>query len=176
VKLLLNKKSKAFGLVEVLIAIAISGVIMLAVVNVAARGLRLVRENEIRDTASAVMLRSLEIARSPVDFNFNEIVPETGRTSFTVNYEEGAVTLSEESFGDPNGITDCESGSRYQVDLADNLLICNQVIISLSNSRQIDSTTRELTYQVESVVVYDFIGQDVQDSLISYRTEIVDDN
>jgi prepilin-type N-terminal cleavage/methylation domain-containing protein len=163
-------KRKAFGLIEVLIAIAISGVIMLGSVIVSTNALRLVKQNELRDSASGVLLRSLELARSPIDFSLRGIQGQarTGYYSLQIN-SDGKYQLTSSLIQDE--ISSCDANSSYRVVQRNpDTLICNQVIVS--NITPSADAAVFTNFEIKSIVVYSYLGQQYSDELISYRKEL----
>lgn len=155
---------KAFGLVEVLISIAISAVVLLGALSVSARAYIVVRENEVRDNTSNILLRSLEVARSPLDLGLNSL---TGRQTFRLNDTGSGFEL--QSTGSDAPINSCTSQSNYLVVTPDPALqICNQIIIT-----PLTPTATKRSYEVKSIAVYDFAGRTSEpEELTTYRTEI----
>lgn len=168
------------GLVEVLVAIGITGVILFGVVNVAAGAYRLLLRSEMLDISGGVLVRSLELVRTPANFSFNDIVGRTaGDFAFKldVGVDEASLTPITAS-GAITEINSCDSTSQFILrgeDLGltgalDNLVICNQIIV---RSFPRDDTTGTRDFRVESVVVYEFDGEVFKEKLISNRREFV---
>lgn len=178
-----RKKLKAFGLVEVLVAIAISGVLMMGAVNVAANSLRTVKENESKDAASGILLRSLEITRSPVSFNLNSKVIAAGDNYFKLaNFVDATRNGNTNGFdliaiNDTQKIADCTTESEYLVDtLGSGLQICNQIIVADRTPAGGGTSSADpviKTFEVKSVVVYKYLNRVYIDELNSYRSELV---
>lgn len=183
-----RKKLFAFGLIEVIVAIAISGIVLTGAVAVATRSIQLVRRGEMEDLSNGILVRSLEISRSPVDFDLNkELGKGAGPLYFTLTEGEGGKLVLERSLGAQFAIEDCSANSEYKVDLAafdkqgtyidedfrEGYIICNQVEIT-----EVSSNNQNLrrTFQVRSIVVYDVFNETYKRELISYRTEIIDED
>ncbi len=172
-------KFKALGLVEVLIAIAVTGILMTASITVATRALMLIRGNELVDLASSILVRSLEISRSPANFNFSDQVNQGSSANFKLSSDP--TTQQYSLMPAPNGpeITDCTSstqanylveiGLRGSNELAANV-ICNQIVIT---DVTVSANTASRVFQVKSVVVYEYLGNISKQELISYSTEFI---
>jgi prepilin-type N-terminal cleavage/methylation domain-containing protein len=179
-------KTKAFGLLEVLISIAISAIVMVGAVAVSSKSIKLVRQNELQDLSNGILLRSLEVARSPVNFDLNSQISGSAPAYFVLvkefDPESGEDRLALQKVSGGSGeINKCQSGE-YRVDIldlsedlgfvdddfAEAYTICNQIEIEEKSK---DSIRR--TFQIRSILVYNLFGQDVKKELISERTEII---
>lgn len=186
IKQMRQVRRKAFGLLEVLIAIAISALVMLGAVAVSARSIRIVRQNELQDLSNGVLLMSLEIARSPARFDLNSQITGTGKNYFVLarvrNIDEQEERMTLQRITTATGeIDECTDGP-YKVDLldvsqdldfvdsdfAEAYTICNQ--IEIEEKRRIGSRR---TFQIRSILVYKLFDEDIKKELISERTEIV---
>lgn len=182
-----NRTQNAFGLLEVVISIAISGVILLGSMNVALKGLQVVRLNEIKDIANGILLRSLEFARSPSsDLNLTELIQNGANTySFAINANPLSTDPKKQassdllklisSANDPK-ITTCgdPSTADYLVAVGnknDNapFQICNQIQIKKLTA---PATALQNDFSIVSTVIYVYNNQQVSDSLVSYRSEL----
>jgi prepilin-type N-terminal cleavage/methylation domain-containing protein len=182
---------KAFGLLEVLIAIAISSIVLLGAMVVATKSIRFVRTNELQDLSNGVLIKSLEVSRSPVDFDLDSLLgASSGPNYYTLSnqdVDDGQGNTVErlrltEQVGEFNEITECDTNSVYRVDLLEDqdveqfadvnfrnaYQICNQIVIS-----EVRTDNVRRVFEIKSIVVYRLFEEDVRSELISYRTEIV---
>ncbi|KXK26583.1 MAG: hypothetical protein TR69_WS6001000589 [candidate division WS6 bacterium OLB20] len=147
---------KAFGLVEIIIAIAIFGTAMIATVAIAISSLRTVQDNELADTANSVMIGSMEYMKSPAvvplltnlptgqrDFAFRvtgEVNPSncTGSTGCQLQIVQ---TTSR------TPITTCDSNSEFRVRLSElpNFIMCNQILVNQTDPG---------VFELRSIVVF----------------------
>lgn len=166
-----RRKTKAFGLLEVVVAIAISGITMIGLVSVSLNALRSIQRNELIDTGSGVMIRSLEIAKSPAEFSINELLSGASAASFVLDLDTSTNEFNLVPVGDPSSeIRTCQPGSEFQV--TDQLQVqignlCNQVIIS----RQSALGDFVQTYEVKSIIAVAFDGDVYQDEIVSYASQ-----
>lgn len=175
----LKKKRGAFGLIEVLIAIAVSGVVMLGAVQVSARTLKQIKENELRDTASGVLLQSLEIARSPVDFRLTKLLGPSSQRKFRLGNIIGDTTQSlnliETNYqGD---VTTCSESAEIRLTTEDpNFIICNLITVNDVTTATDKAKGIKRVFEIKSDTAY-FLGtQQFVDQLITYRTEIISES
>lgn len=147
----MKKKSiKAFGLAEILIALAIFGVVMIAAIALNVRSLSTIKDNELSDLANSVMVRSVEYSKTP---DFSLLVEQTQgvtKTAFAItgdlsNVNTSTLTLVQRT--DVQKITTCDASSQFKVQISNtpNFDLCNQIIVEdVGNGN----------YSVTSVVVY----------------------
>jgi len=191
-----SQTKKAFGLIEVLIAIAISGVVMLGAVSLSAEATKKLKQDEIADLASSVLIRSLEITRSPLACdNLGPLMTGSTDQFFTLNSDSLVTKVCNgQSTQEPYGliaatdnigtISTCTGGGSYAVKSLANVNICNQIEVEAcgsnpgSNDIRIKCPTNaatdktHITYAIISNVVYNIYGKDYYTNLISYRTEL----
>ncbi len=172
-KEILIKRKKSFGLVEVLIAIAISGILMLGAVSVTAKGWRMVKKAELQDASSAILIRALELSRSPVStIEISKLMANSSEKYFNLKLDdEKKFVLKEAVAGD---INKCSQNSAYIVDLykESNFIICNQIKVKKIEEEELIENEVQYTYEIKSKVVYEFAGQFESDELLTYRKEI----
>lgn len=180
------KKKSGFGLIEVLVTIAISSILILGAMSVAARSLRTVRSFELRDTASGILLRSQELARSPLDIQLRDIVaqtksgadPQVGESfDFVLEVSpDQEQTFALQNTNPPSTqslkIEDCSESSAFQLEVVTGVSICNQIIVSVE---EITTTqeSKEYLFKITSVIAYEFDNTVVTDELVSFRREFV---
>lgn len=171
------KKKTAASLVEVLVVLAIIAVSMVFVAEMNVRALLIIRDNEIADTANGLLIKVLELAKSPtdvpaVDINGSPVSVFEGLYSVdnvaTVN-SEAAVLIKQAVTGE--GITTCTPDSAYWVDLSDYAAevpsgeICMQVMVS-EVAREISEQT---VFLLEVKTVYNLSDGTYSNSLTGYR-------
>jgi prepilin-type N-terminal cleavage/methylation domain-containing protein len=170
-----KKLLKAFGLVEVLIAIAVSGVVMVGAVQVSAKTLRQIKENELRDSANGVLLQSLEIARSPVEFRVLDLLGTANEKKFRLGTKAGSsasLTLIETSYA--GNMSTCSETAEIRVTTADpNFVLCNLITIKDVTAASDKQLGLKRTFEVHSQITYMLSNKTFTDELYTYRTEIV---
>jgi prepilin-type N-terminal cleavage/methylation domain-containing protein len=164
-------KRRAFGLIEVLVAMAISAMVLLGAIAVSAKSLQVVKQNELKDMSSGILLRSLEISRSPAEFNLSEKQGSARQRYYTVSLDENGNYDLIVVAG--LGIMDnCNENSEFRVDLPDeDVLICNQVEVT-DITKPADAKIFR-NFEIRSIVIYKFLNDNLTDELISYRSEVV---
>lgn len=181
-----KSKKRAFGLIEVLVTIAISSILILGAISVAARSLKTVRGFELRDTTSGVLLRSQELARSPVDIQLRNIVSEAksgaepsqgDSLSFVLEIapsQDIGFELVENQFPATQSgkIENCNSGSSYELEVSENYFICNQILVDVEEVVTTPDST-EYMFRITSVIAYEFDNQIITDELVNFRREFV---
>lgn len=147
---------KAFGMVEILVAIAVFGTAIVSATAFTIKSLRIIKDNELRDQATAIMVRTLEYTKSDA-ITTNEVGDPGSNTVryFAVkgdpaNPADGALKLEEQIPGSPLDSASCaNSNSVYFVNVnatvEANFLLCNQIILT---------GTIGDNYEVSSRVVY----------------------
>ncbi|MFW5702460.1 MAG: type II secretion system protein [Candidatus Dojkabacteria bacterium] len=181
----LSKKTNAFGLLEVLIAIAISAVVMVGALVISSKSIQSVRENELRDLSSSVLVRSLEVARSPLNYNFSELLGDRqAPVAFALDQDAAGSLVLQEQVGDATPIAN-NCPDRYRVNFLERddldtfvtpefaaaYELCNQVIITPLPQQGV---TR--SFEVRSIVTYNIFGDYLTEELITYREEIINEN
>jgi len=150
-----NSKKKAFGLVEIIVALAIFGTAMIATIAIAIGSLRTVQDNELADTANSVMIGSMEYMKSPAVVPVLNGLP-SGQREFAFRVEGDVDPAS--CFGSEcnlnivrtntvSEITECDEGSEYRVRLEElpNFLMCNQILVTQE---------RPGVFELRSIVVF----------------------
>ncbi len=167
-----TKSCKAFGLVEVLVAMAISSILMIASVHVSLQSVKVVQKNELKDQSSDILISSLEISRSPVDFDINSLLGNAQEGYFKLerDIQTNEINIVEANQTFQGELNSCDESSEYLVNLPDEnaLPMCNQVIIEEYSKEGI-----RRTFKVKSIVVYEYLAEVFIDELISYRTELI---
>lgn len=164
---------------------AISGIVLTGAVVVATRSIQLVRRSEMEDLANGLLVRSLEISRSPVDFDLDrQLGDNAGPMYFTLTEDNSGKLVLTKASGGQIDLQECSASSEYKVNLAnfdrsgqyidnefrEGYIICNQ--IEITEIRK-DSNSLRRTFQVRAIVVYDVFNETFRRELISYRTEII---
>jgi prepilin-type N-terminal cleavage/methylation domain-containing protein len=162
----------AFGLIEVLVAMAISSILMIASVHVSLQSVKVVQKNELKDQSSDILISSLEISRSPVDFDIDSLLGKAQEGYFRLDrdIQSNEINIVEANQAFQGELNSCDESSEYLVSLPneDALPMCNQIIIEEYSQEGI-----KRTFRVKSVVVYEYLSDVFIDELISYRTELI---
>lgn len=148
----MNKNFKASGLIEMMIAMSIFAVAIVAITSLNARNYRQIKANEITDFSNKLMVSSLEYLKSPTtssDEGVQDIIENalnqsnTGYACFkliekvnSIDYSLSSVLQSDCNINiriDKNG---CTANSVYKVSINSTinpnlagLNICNQIIV-----------------------------------------------
>lgn len=168
---MLHRPSKnAFGLLEVLIVLAIAATTMIAATQIALNGYRAIKVNEILDYANGLMLQALEIAKSPTDV---EVVGVSQPPNFNASYRlsanaSGKSVMSVVSTNIVNITpTDCSTSSPYFVNVnvpnVNEPLVCLQLVVTQRTNFGV------IYYEIRSRMVYNLDGQANTQELIGYR-------
>lgn len=146
-------------MVEILVAIAVFGTAIVSATAFTIKSLRIVKDNELRDQATGIMVRTLEYVKSDA-INSDVIGVPAGQTNtryFAIegdpaNPNSGVLKLDEKigASATPLSEANCQdSNSVYYVDVNatkdTSFLLCNQIILT---------GTVGNNYQVTSTVVY----------------------
>lgn len=135
-------KLSALGLVEVLVVLAIVGTTMVAAMQLATNSFVSIRDNQITDVATGILIQGLEIAKSPQDVRltneFGGVLDVEG--SYWVNLTANPPVLWQESRSITDVITGCEKDSTYFMEINENVLgvtpqVCLQIIIEEGDNR-----------------------------------------
>ncbi|MEI7578763.1 MAG: hypothetical protein WCJ58_01840 [bacterium] len=82
-----NNSIKAFGLVEVLLGLAIFGTAIIMATSITVRSLRIVKDNEIADNANAFMVKTLEYSKSlALTENNSKFTLNSTTTNYFITY------------------------------------------------------------------------------------------
>ncbi|MBL8014840.1 MAG: prepilin-type N-terminal cleavage/methylation domain-containing protein [Candidatus Doudnabacteria bacterium] len=163
---------KAFGLLEVLIVLAIAATTMLAATQIALDGFRSIKLNEVLDYANGLMLQALEIAKSPTDV---EIVAGTQPTNFEASYRlttnsAGKAVMSVVTTSTtPLTVANCSTSSPYFVDA--NIPNITDPIICLQLTVTQRTNFGQVYYEIRSRLVYNLNGSQNERQIIGYRRD-----
>lgn len=165
---MLNNKLKAFGLLEVLVALAVFGTTMIVALALTVRSLKIVKENEQADQAAAFMVSSLEYAKAPIAVPSDLSV---GTYRIELVNEQISQLIRESSILEET--TDCRT-SPYVLDIdteeAD-FIFCNMIIVE-----NINPLDRNSNLLITSRIVYDYTDVSVMRELKSFRLFPVEDD
>lgn len=166
-----HSNKKAFGLVEIIVAIAIFGTAMIATIALAIGSLRTVQDNELADTANSVMIGTMEYMKSPAVVPILVNLP-TGQREFAFRVEgdidpancirqDCNLTLVQTT--NRSEITACDESSEYRVNLQElpNFVMCNQILVTQQSPG---------VFEMRSIVIF-FSSKEGQQrtELIGYR-------
>lgn len=165
-----SRKGAAFGLVEVIVALAIAVVLMTGSVQASLKATQQIKKNETQDEASGIMLRSLELSRSAVKYNLGQIQGGVTVRYYRLEYNsQGTLVLQVAS--NQSRITSCPPpparASEFVVSNTGGVHVCNQIEITRLNDRG----SQVGDYQIRSIVIYQYLNEVFTQDLISYRTE-----
>lgn len=162
-----NQQSRnAFGLVEIIVAIAIFATAMIATVSLAIGSLRTVKDNELADTANAVMVGSMEYMKSPAAVPvLNQLTAGRREFAFSVSSEidtENPNLTTLRQMDQADVINTCSDSSEYRVVLRDfpDFLVCNQILLQQAAGN---------SFEIRSIVYYQTSKGISRNELIGYR-------
>ena len=164
-------KIRGFGLMEVLIVLAIVAATMVAAMQVSIQSLRVIKQNEIGDYANSVMVKALEVAKSPSDVQVSGTAQITNfQGSYQLQTQVGSPSVLWKVSDSvvPMTANNCSNTSPYYTDISavsniGNPVVCLQLII-----RNISGLTGN-AYEITSYLIYDIQDQQVERSIIGYR-------
>ncbi len=166
----MQKKKKATSLAEVLIILAIISTTVIASTTLVVKALATIKNNEIEDTANGVMVKALEIAKSPADIYVSDtslVNTVNGQVYFfSIQNQNNQYTLRRES----STANSCDSQSPYITDLtqgsqAQNINVC--LVIEITPQNTLDQSI----YAITSKIVYQLEGETIINSVTGYRKD-----
>jgi hypothetical protein len=148
----------AFGLVEVLIGLAITGGVLISITSIAVSAAQMVKNNEIGDFANNLMLVGVEYFKAPAQDSskppgsFLSTINNNAPTKIfkiqTIDLSRGidSVSLATVSVIDVNPLSDCSIGNNFRVTIADTkYIVCNKIVVEKEGSGFI--ITSYITYR-----------------------------
>jgi len=143
----IKQKLQAFGLVEALIGIAIFGTLIVTATSVTIRSLGIVKDNEIADFATGLMIDSLEFAKYDA-----KTISLGGSTNkyYSVKGNMNDDLLEYDDIVHTEKITedDCKLNTyQEQIKNDNNTPICNQIIIEKPNDSNHQFVTSRVIYK-----------------------------
>lgn len=177
----IKKRLKATSLVEVLVVLAVISLTIVFSVSLVAKARVVVKNNEIQDQANGLMIKALEIFKSPSDIF---IPAEAGLTNTAASYSfsfdknssvvnpdvpavepnSGGTTLLYQQSDGPITICDANTNPVYRLDRF-SFPFCEQILISPKQ----DVLVNQTYYEIIVNVVYELNNKQVQDSIKTYR-------
>ncbi len=165
---------KGYGLVEALIAMLIISTTMISAFSMIARSFITVKEDEVRDRASYVMLRALEFGNAydqlalPSEVN-NELSSANANPFFKCYSFDGQLSPDDSNITDNlqykgdncTPITSCDTSNPYYTPF-EGMFICNQIIFTTQNLEGVEMTDK---IRITSIGAY-VVGTKVETSRI----------
>lgn len=169
---------KAFGLVEVLIALVFVASSMIVALNTVSRALKISKDNEIKDKAMGVMLSGLEYgnAEKQLGLPIDDVANFIGTKCFKLNaanidgktgetLKSGSAVLDEEVCGNEIDTPPiCPENYKINVPGMD---ICNQIIISSTNITGTGEMADKI--RITSIVTYYIDGEIMTEKAHAFR-------
>jgi hypothetical protein len=162
-----KKNEKAFGLVEVLIGLAIFGTAIIAATSLTVKSLRIVKDNELADTANGIMIKTLELAKYPeTDTKFPGLSDDGSKKIYylTGNIDDfnqlnfdNLTFIKKTSELNTDGIpsTDCisQTGNQIKVNFEgiSGLIVCNQIVFERLDSGNYEVSSRVIFQTAKEV-------------------------
>lgn len=175
------KIKKAFGLIEVLIALIFVASTMILSIQIVAKGLKASKDNEIRDNATGIMLRALEYNQIDLPDAVRDADFSSGILGVSKCYKLDKVSPDSDEvilkyIASPcdgtKEMVDCGgSYNNYRLDNTPGLDICNQVIFTNLKANAVEPThiISDDKIRITSRVVYIIDGQEIIESVDTYR-------
>ena len=171
----LRQNKKAFGLVEVLIALVFVASSMIVALNTVSKALKISKDNEIKDKATGVLLSGLEYGNAdnklniPFDretssdnecykLNAANVDGNTGQSLKSASVLSHVTSSCEE-------IDSCSESSFYKVNIP-GMDICSQIIFTKTN---LDGSPMQDKIRVTSIIAYYLNGEILTEKLHSFR-------
>lgn len=161
---------KGIGLVEVLVVLALVATTMVAAAQLSVNALRSIKNNEVKDYATGLLVQALEVAKSPDDIN---IYTTSALASYNGTYslERGPTgTGYVLSYSSPSTtqISSCASDSIYAIDISAQFnvpvpKVCLQVVITANQGLAGNY------YQISATTIYTLEGETIRETVIGYR-------
>lgn len=165
-----NHRIKAASLVEVLVVLAIVATTMVAATQITVQAMISIKNNEIVDTATGVMVQAMEIAKSP------DSVKVRSAAGLVTNFK-GSYYLATDATGSAlwkvtdllTPINTCDAASQYfvRIDVGDRVppKVCLQLIIE---PQVISGTT---VFAIQANLVYELTGKVESLSINGFRRD-----
>lgn len=164
------KKKRATSLAEVMIILAIISTTVVASTTLVVKSLATIKNNEIEDTANGVMIKALEIAKSPADVYVSDtsfVNAASGQVYFfSIQNQNNQYTLRRES----GTASTCDSQGPFKTNLftqttTQNINIC--LVIEITPQ----TTLNQRIYEIAAKVVYQLEGETIINSVTGYRKD-----
>ncbi len=161
----------AFGLLEIIIVLAIVAITMIAATQAALVAQRAIKKNEIGDLANGLMIQALEVAKSPTDVRLANVSLPNVDGSYAMDSLSGLPSMRKVAdVSTPITPGQCTSASPYSQELGaewggSSPLICLQVVV-----REISNLGLNV-FEITAHVLYKLEGEAdfVEKSIIGYR-------
>ena len=138
-----TKKLFAFGLAEILVGLAITGGVLIAITSVSIGAYKQIQDNELGDQANSIMLMSIEYLKTPISDITKEpaltlnkyFVSAVTKVAFSINSTVASqFSLTKVTENDFTDITQCsDASSNYLVPFSSTTVkkpvICNKVVV-----------------------------------------------
>lgn len=167
-----GRQYHGFGLLEVLIVLAIVASTMVAATQISLEGYKAIKVNELTDYSNSVLLQALELVKAPGSINISAATQPNG---FNGSYKlrtpsgtSGRVTLDRISSSlTAIGVEQCSDTSPYYTATSDDSplpdpLLCTQIIVE-------EVTGSTGLYRMTSRVVFTYEGVDYSQSIVNFR-------
>ena len=141
-KLRFRKMLSAFGLVEVLIGLAITGGVLISITSVAVSAAQMVNNNEIGDYANNIMLMGIEYFKAPAQdpskppaIFLNAINDSVNTKVFKIQTlstaQASSVSFTQVNGADVGALSECSASDDFRVVSASvSYIVCNKVVVS----------------------------------------------
>jgi len=179
-----KNKKPAFGLIEILISLAIFALAIISITSTNAKTYRIVKNNELADFSNRTMVKTLEFFKAPTTDSLvagiqqstqkiieNALINNPPNPTKSVTFKSNSIidtnaqlTFQEVENNPISKIITCDSGSTYKVAVSPNsgytgFDLCNQIIIEKKNDG----------YLIRSRIVYQIREITKINELIGYR-------
>lgn len=169
----LRKKIAAYGLVEVLVGLVITGGILITITAVTIRIYKQVQDNELSDRANQILLTSIEFLKTPIlndDVQPGSLLAQIASGETRVykidNLDADNFSLLQLNVNNYTDLSTCSGTSDpFYIDFEDDIIkkpiLCNKVVVERLASGG---------YMITSSLAYrSFSGSMVTSKIIGYR-------
>jgi hypothetical protein len=182
VRSLINKK--AISLIEVLVVLLIASTTLLGAISLMSRSFIEIRNNELADTATGILINSSEIIKSPTNINIKMFSPlgslSTVAKHFNLTREGGVLLLKEPSTNPSSSqLNTCPTNSLFLYNpqtLAGDTT--NVPLIAQVNRACLIISIRELNldatrkyYDIDTKIIFHIDGREITNKFKIYRYE-----
>ena len=157
-KIILKKvfSPKAFGLVEVLISLAVVSTGMVMVTSLSLKTLKVVRKNELQDISVQLGVEAMEFMKQPGQINIENAGVDNVNGYYYLEIDDTPYRIVRTQ--DTSEIDKCSSNSNYAVTSISETEVCQQI-----NIRRDAQSSK---YYMKVIIVWKTVGRDEYDKRV----------